>query len=208
MEDRNKKEEESEQPKVLRRNSEATRQAILDSARLAFIRSGYDGVGVREIAQNAGVTAMLVNRYFGSKEKLFEEVVEVTLSRPGILRGEITKPNINLSTLSRDLAVALVSRTAPDLTPLDGILILLRSAANKQASKILREDALHYLEPLIEILPGRRSAERAAMLLSVIAGFQLMRKVIGLPALVEAEPADLADQLKAIFELLVEADTK
>jgi AcrR family transcriptional regulator len=208
MKERNKKEAESEQPKVLRRNSEATRQAILDSARLAFIRSGYDGVGVREIAQNAGVTAMLVNRYFGSKEKLFEEVLEVTLSRPGVLRGEVTKPDINLSTLSRDLAVALVSRTAPDLTPLDGILILLRSAANKQAAKILREDALRYLEPLIEILPGRLSAERASMLLSIIAGFQLMRKVIGLPALVEADPADLTDQLKAVFELLVEADTR
>ena len=27
-----------------------------------------------------GVTAMLVNRYFGSKEQLFEEVVEVVFS--------------------------------------------------------------------------------------------------------------------------------
>jgi AcrR family transcriptional regulator len=52
----------------------------LNSARLAFTRSGYDGVAVREIAPGAGVTAMLVNRYFGSKEQLFEEVVEVTLS--------------------------------------------------------------------------------------------------------------------------------
>jgi AcrR family transcriptional regulator len=31
--------------------------------------------GVREIARGAGVTAMLVNRYFGSKVKLFEEAV-------------------------------------------------------------------------------------------------------------------------------------
>ena len=58
-----------------RRNAAATREAILQSARVAFARSGYDGAGVREIAESAGVTAMMVNRYFGSKEKLFAEVV-------------------------------------------------------------------------------------------------------------------------------------
>src|SRR5438034_10393490 len=81
----------SERPPERRRNAVATRQAILDSARVAFTRSGYDGVGVREIAQAAGVTAMLVNRYFGSKQQLFEEVVEVTLSAPGILTNKVTE---------------------------------------------------------------------------------------------------------------------
>jgi AcrR family transcriptional regulator len=47
------------------RNAAATRQAILQSALVAFTQHGYDGVGVREIARAAGVTAMLVNRYFG-----------------------------------------------------------------------------------------------------------------------------------------------
>src|SRR5438445_354828 len=72
-----------------RRNAAATRQAILQSALIAFTRSGYDGVGVREIAKGAGVTAMLVNRYFGSKEQLFAEVVEVILTTKGILTEEI-----------------------------------------------------------------------------------------------------------------------
>jgi AcrR family transcriptional regulator len=40
-------------------------------ARKAFARAGYDGAGVREIASGADVTAMLINRYFGSKERLF-----------------------------------------------------------------------------------------------------------------------------------------
>ena len=44
---------------VRRRDAGATKEAILASARLAFIRSGYDGAGVREIAEGAGVTAML-----------------------------------------------------------------------------------------------------------------------------------------------------
>ena len=69
------------------RNAAATRAAILNSARQAFARAGYDGVGVREIAEGAGVTAMLVNRYFGSKEQLFAEVVAEIMTRPIIPHG-------------------------------------------------------------------------------------------------------------------------
>ena len=52
------------------RNAAATREAILHAALAAFSHYGYDGIGVREIAQMAGVTGVLVNRYFGSKEEL------------------------------------------------------------------------------------------------------------------------------------------
>ena len=73
------------QAPVRRRNAEATRAAILASARACFTRAGYDGAGVREIAAGAGVSAMLVNRYFGSKEKLFAEVCADTMAAPMIL---------------------------------------------------------------------------------------------------------------------------
>ena len=108
-----------------RRNAAATRQAILESAREAFTRYGYDGVGLREIAQNAGVTAMLVNRYFGSKEKLFEEVVEASLAMPGILRNEIAKKPKDSAALSQALAAALTAKTADDgarrIVPTQGV---------------------------------------------------------------------------------------
>jgi AcrR family transcriptional regulator len=54
-----------------KRNSEATYQSILEAAKVCFTRSGYDGVGVREIAKRAGVDPALIVRYFGSKEELF-----------------------------------------------------------------------------------------------------------------------------------------
>ena len=69
------------------RNAAATRQAILQSARQAFARAGYSGAGVREIAHGAGVTAMLVNRYFGSKERLFAEAVAESMATTGVPAG-------------------------------------------------------------------------------------------------------------------------
>ncbi len=71
-----------------RRNAAATRLAILASARQAFALAGYEGAGVREIARGAGVTAMLVNRYFGSKEQLFAEVIAQAMTTPVILSAE------------------------------------------------------------------------------------------------------------------------
>jgi AcrR family transcriptional regulator len=191
------------------RNAAATRQAILESARRAFTRRGYDGVGVREIAGDAGVTAMLVNRYFGSKELLFEEVVELTLSAPGILTKDLTIDRRESSTLGARVAAALVAKTAPEVRPMDGFLILLRSASNDQAAKILRKKFVqHFAKPLSAILPGHRTAERAAIFLAVIAGFQVMRQIIGLPALVEAEPSELTQQLQDLFDILVASNVE
>ena len=59
-----------------RRDAAATREAILQAATHRFTTKGYERAGSREIAADAGVTAALVNRYFGSKEKLFGEVIE------------------------------------------------------------------------------------------------------------------------------------
>src|SRR5258706_11761494 len=101
-----------------RRNAAATREAILASARQAFARAGYDGAGVREIAAGAGVTAMLVNRYFGSKEQLFAEVIAATMAAPTILTKEI----LESATRGEDIAAALIQLTRTGAAPLEGFL--------------------------------------------------------------------------------------
>src|SRR5215475_9871861 len=114
------------------RNAAATRQAILDSAIDAFTRHGYDGVGVRDLAQDAGVTAMLVNRYFGSKEELFAEAVDVSFAPRTVLSDDA-------ETLAGDVAARLVDRTSPESDDLDPFLLMLRSAANPRAGEIVRD---------------------------------------------------------------------
>lgn len=177
-----------------------TRKAILASARRTFVRAGYDGVGVREIAAGAGVTAMLVNRYFGSKEKLFAEVVSETMTTPAILTQKVTRS----PTLGEDLAAAIIDQTRVDANPLDGFVIMLRSASNKRAAEIWREQVeAHHQKVMTETLGGDLAAERAAMVLALIAGFQFMRQMIGLDALVETDPMTLRKILAPLFQQLV-----
>jgi AcrR family transcriptional regulator len=186
-----------------RRDAAATREAILASARRAFARAGYDGVGVREIASEAGVTAMLVNRYFGSKEQLFAEVAAQTMTTPNILTSEIlTSP-----TPGTDLATALVNQTDTTATPLDGFLIMLYSASSQRAAEIGRKQIeAHHHAVTTAALRGDLAPQRAAVLLSLIAGIQVMRQMIGLPALAQAKPADLIKILAPLFGQLVDGE--
>ena len=52
-----------------------TRQRILHAAAHLFASKGYAATGVREIANQAGVTLSMINYFFGSKMGLLEEIL-------------------------------------------------------------------------------------------------------------------------------------
>ena len=183
------------------RNAAATRAAILCSARRAFARAGYDGAGVRAIARDAGVTAMLVNRYFGSKERLFAEVAADTMAEPVILSPEV----LGSGHAGKAMAAALIGLTKSENTPLDGFRIMLRSASSKRAADIGRKEIeKHHLKTMTAALRGKHAAERAALVLALVAGVQTMRQMIGLSALAKADPKVLANILGPLFQRLID----
>ncbi len=59
------------------------REAILDAARTAFLRNGYLGTSMDEIAAEAGVSKQTVYRQFSDKEGLFNEIVLGTIDQVG-----------------------------------------------------------------------------------------------------------------------------
>lgn len=52
------------------------RETILSTAMKLFGQKGFEGTSVREIAADADVNPAMISYYFGSKEKLFEKLVE------------------------------------------------------------------------------------------------------------------------------------
>lgn len=54
---------------------EATREKVLDAAERLFADYGFDGVSIRQIAQEAGVTLGLVGFHSGSKIDLFATIL-------------------------------------------------------------------------------------------------------------------------------------
>jgi AcrR family transcriptional regulator len=179
------------------RNAAATREAILRSALAAFSRYGYDGVGVREIAKMAGVTGVLVNRYFGSKEQLFAATVEIVCADHSVFEGDST-------TLATRLAAKIMSKTEP----MDALLLILRSAPNPRAAEILRESiARHFERQMKASLSGPDAGERAAMILALVVGFKLFHKVIGSKGLVHASRASLSRRLTMTIQGLIDSSS-
>jgi AcrR family transcriptional regulator len=181
--------------------ADATRAAILASARKAFAELGYDGAGLRGIAEAAGVTAMMVGRYFGSKEGLFGDVVTDAMRDPVIL----SEGNLGRSDLPRAFAEALVGVTTQGQTPLDGFLILFRSTNSPTAARIARERiALVHQATATGAILGEHASERAALFLAVIAGVQMMRQMLELDPLTKADPALLVELLTPVIASLIE----
>jgi AcrR family transcriptional regulator len=179
------------------RNAAATREAILHSAIQNFARAGYDGVGVRQIAHDAGVTAMLVNRYFGSKEGLIAEAVETAFATP-VFIGERSDD------LVADIVEVLVARSGPTEDAPQPFMIMLRSASSPVAMAIVRD--------AIERHVGARSARqldsadrnlRSEILLALISGMLMMRGVVGTRALRKGKPADIERVLEPAIAALI-----
>ena len=52
----------------------STEERIKEAARTVFMRKGYDGARMQEIADEAGINKALLHYYFRSKNKLFGEI--------------------------------------------------------------------------------------------------------------------------------------
>jgi AcrR family transcriptional regulator len=51
------------------------KEQIMNKALELFGSKGYDSTSIRELSEGAGINVAMINYYFGSKEKLFEEMV-------------------------------------------------------------------------------------------------------------------------------------
>jgi AcrR family transcriptional regulator len=57
----------------------ATREALLEAARAAFGRAGFDGASVRAITTDAGANLGAITYHFGSKRGLYDAVLQAGL---------------------------------------------------------------------------------------------------------------------------------
>jgi hypothetical protein len=128
---------------------------------------------------------------------LFAEVVEALFADGSLFSG-------STEDLGTRVAKLIVAKTRDVETAADPLLLMLRSAPNARAAEILRESIKrHFEQPLAERLVGGEAALRASLFLALIAGFQLMHRMIGSAALVEARESELSGRLASIFQVLV-----
>jgi AcrR family transcriptional regulator len=156
------------------RDAEASRNRILEAAKLRFSQSSYEGVGVREIAADAGVDPALVMRYFGSKESLFREIASRTFDTNDILIGSTDALPENAATIVMGKLDDNTWRTG-----YDPLRLLLASIGSPTAGPILSEYLdRDFIVPITASLRGRDANERGAMIAAEILGLALVRAAL------------------------------
>ena len=179
-----------------RRNAAATRAAILAAARLEFSQRSYDRVGVRDIAARAGVNPALVNRYFGSKPRLFAAAYAGGFRLQELLQGERSR-------LGERLARHVMRRRGPnDEAPL---MLLFHSATSEAALPMIRTAlASRLITPLAMWLGGRDAKERAALIASHLLGLATLSVVLRVTALRQSHTEAIVRHVAPILQRYID----
>ena len=105
-----------------------TRNALLDTAIVAFSVMGYDGISVRQLEERSGVNRGLVAYHFGDKEQLWRDAVD---------------------RLFEALAEDFLDRVVPlaDVAPLEAARALVRafvrySAAHPELNRLMMQESV------------------------------------------------------------------
>lgn len=177
----------AEEAGARRRCAASTREAILMAAADRFATHGYRCAGAREIAADAGVTAALVNRYFGSKEGLFAAVIERAFNCGYYLEGPLEGLPARLA---RRMVFPMECDPEFSHRPL---LLLLRSATEPRAAELLRDNLdRNFVGPLAARLGGPDAAIRATLVAAQLHGFATLDHILRAEAFVGADRERLA----------------
>ncbi len=157
-----------EEPEKRRRSSEETRKLILDAAGKAFATRPYRDITLKDIAVDAGISAPLIIKYFGSKEQLYEALVDFQAGAQVLFDGPV-------ETLGERM-VAMFARPLEPYKPLS-MSILFMSGASEESNRLLRENySTQMIDALAARLSGADARLRAELAMSAVMGLAIMRR--------------------------------
>jgi AcrR family transcriptional regulator len=124
-------------PRIIKGYREEVKQKIVGAAFQLFIKKGYHGTTMEEIAESLGVTKPALYQYFPGKEDLFAAVAEQARRElKGTLERSYTGRNIQEG--SAELFEALL-RYVPQFNSMYSEMLLL-STRNERLRAVLTED--------------------------------------------------------------------
>lgn len=184
-----------------------TRDAIAAAAQRQFADIGYPGTTIRSVAREAGVDARLVTHYFGSKQELFAAVFQFPLVPAELFAGVARQAEATGDSVGTLLARTLFAQLQRPVVQ-QAITGLLRAAATEpEAAEMVRGIVQHHLlEPLVAELTIDRNPLRGALVGSHLAGIVLVRVIVGVESLVDANPDELIAALGPTLDRYLRAE--
>lgn len=190
--------------RVSREQAEKNHQAVINTASHMFRERGFDGIGLIELMEGAGLTKGGFYKQFASKEDLAAQAsrrsMEMAIDKWS--RMIATKPDTPL-----EAVVELYLSTEHCAAKGDGCpLVALGADAARQGPEIkdsFEGGVKKHLEVLNDILPiadGKARAEKAAAILSLMVGALTLARVVNDKRLSRAFLDTAAKQIRLIAE--------
>lgn len=174
------------------------RDAILRAARRAFAFRPYAQVTLRGIAADAGVSASLIVKHFGAKERLFNTVADFGPAADELLAAPV-------GSLGRHLVLTLVRSRRENQG--DPLLRVVFSLGNEDERTLLRERFDEQVtQRLAALLPGRDRALRAELIAGQLLGLGATLSLHRTGAGSKATPEQLADLYAPALQVLVSGE--
>ena len=184
-----------------RGDAKVTREKIIQIARNLFFERGYEAVGLREIASQAGVTAAMINRYFGTKEALFIKLMGDSFSFSPTKVGSRAEFGKNIAHQLLLQPYAMYETRSEQELHFKRSNIVIRSAGIDGAPRQIQEFLDRQLwKPLIAWLGGENAVERAHMIVGTILGVLLLSKSISSYSAENIQLTVLADILAVAIQ--------
>jgi AcrR family transcriptional regulator len=177
------------------RDAEQTRADILRAARIAFATRGYTQAGIRDIAKEAGITAALVVRYFGSKRDLFLSAIASDGKLTAVFEGE-------RENLGQRVVQYLMTKPIREA---DTLSMMLLGAADEEIRELSTKNLQETLtRPLARWLGGPDAEARAVLILSVISGVWTYRVLLPIKPLSGTPDAAVVSALASMLQGLID----
>lgn len=177
----------------------STRERILQAAMLRFSKASYEETGLRDIAADVGVDVAYVHRCFGSKERLFAEVIASLLQTRRFLednRGDLAS---GLTTR----AFARAPRTSEEVSPID---VIVRSMMSPAAAPVLRDYLCQEVIDPLAVKLKHSDNRRASVIAALLVGTGILRGVLRIEPMTEPEGGPLEAIIEQAIAFMAEGE--
>jgi AcrR family transcriptional regulator len=175
-----------------------TRDAIRAAAREQFARQGYDRTSMRSVALAAGVDPTLVSHFFGSKQRLFAEVMQLPFDPAVVLPRILAGDRAGIGARLAGFIVAILD-SPEGYARMTG---LVRAAASEDAAAVVVRERVSrdILAPLAAGLGSDQPELRGSLAASQMVGLVMARHVVGIQPLADLPPERVAALIAPVLQ--------
>ena len=168
------------------------------AARELFASHGYERTTMRAIASRAGVDAALIHHYFRTKRGLLNAVLALPVDPRQVLRGVDRDRN----RMGYELVHRVLTLWDSQPAAREQMLATVRTTmADDHSPQVLRSSFIGTIhDALLKLVDDDQPQLRASLVMSQMGGLALARYVIKVPAVVDADTADLAAQVGPVLQ--------